>query len=260
MFSFIKSIFDKFIIAFNIKKKSGHKSIIKDSPGSSVFQVGRDLIMGSQKEKLMSGLEQKILKKLYTDYKTTGRRLPWKITDAYKELGIKDGDYVGMLNNSPYIELAGEHCQITDEGIRLMDSRGIDSALINYEVASRFPGTTHFNFLKDWRVWFLLQNLEKKKYKAYIKIKFTSDDYKEDIKNGHYGGIKVWDLNSLDKILAPGLTIPERIKEKAKQKKRIEIKIFCEIRDENNELIEEKLPRSYIYDYNNNNWYYEPGD
>lgn len=258
MFSFIKSIFDKFIITFNIKKKDGPKSIIKDSPGSSVFQAGRDLVIGSQKEKLMSSLEQKILRKLHTDYKTTGRRLPWKIIDAHKELGVKDGDYVGMLNNSPYIELTGEHYQITDEGIRLMDSTNIGSALVNYEIASGFPGTTYFNFLSDWKVWFLLQNLEKKKYKAYIKIKFTSDGYEKDVKDGHYGGTQVWKLNSLDKIVAPGLTIPEKIKEKAKQEKRIEIKIFCEIRDENDGLVEEKLPRGYVYDYKNNNWYYEP--
>lgn len=258
MFSFIKSIFDKFNINLDIKK-SGHKAVIKDSIKSPVFQAGRDIIhiTNNQKEEPISDLERRILKRLYAEYKKTGKRLSWKTIDAHKELGVKDGDYVGILSNSPYIELVGEHYQIKDEGIRLMD-KNIDSALVTCEIASVLPNTIHFNFLKDGKVWFSIKNHDTKKYRAYVKIKFISDDYEEEVKEGYYGGTKAWNLNEQDGIVAPGLDIPPEIREKIKQKKKIEIRIFCEIKDENDELIEKKLPVGYVYDYENNNWYYEP--
>lgn len=131
-------------------------------------------------------------------------------------------------------------------------------ALVTYKIASVLPNTISFNFLKDWKVWFLIENHERKKYKAYVKIKFISDGYEEELKEGYYGGTKAWNLNALSRIIAPGLGIPEKIKQKAKQEKRIEIRISCTIKDEHDELIEEKLPIGYVYDYKNNNWYYEP--
>ncbi len=42
---------------------------------------------------------------------------------AYKELGITDGMYVGMLNDSKYVEVDGEFLKLTTEGIRYMDSQ-----------------------------------------------------------------------------------------------------------------------------------------
>jgi len=131
-------------------------------------------------------------------------------------------------------------------------------ALVNYKIASVLPGTVYFDFLKDWKVWFLIQNQEKKKYKAYIKMKFISGDKEEEVSEGYYGGIKAWNLNTLSQIMAPGLKIPEWIKEKAKQKKKIEIRIECEVKDENENLVEKKLPAGYAYNYENNSWYYEP--
>lgn len=136
-----------------------------------------------------------------------------------------------------------------------------DGAVVSYKVASVLPeiNTISFDFLKDWKVWFLIKNHERKKYKAYIKIRFVSSDgSEEEVKEGYYGGDKAWNLNVLATIIAPGLSIPEKIKEKARQRKRIEIRISCEIKDENDELIERKLPVGYVYDYANNNWYYEP--
>jgi len=136
----------------------------------------------------------------------------------------------------------------------------VDSAIVTYKIAAAFPelNTVLFNFLKNWQVWFLIKNHDEKKYKAYVKIKFISDDYEEDVKDGYYGGIKAWNLNALATIIAPGLNIPDKIKEKVKQNRKIEIRIFCEIKDENDRLIEKKLPIGYIYNYKDNSWYYEP--
>jgi hypothetical protein len=132
------------------------------------------------------------------------------------------------------------------------------SALVNYKIASVLPGTKSFSFLKDWKVWFLIENYERNKYKAYITVEFISDNKKETENKGYYGGKDAWNLNALSRIVAPGLDIPDWVKENARQRKKIEIKIYCEVKDENNNLIEKKLPSGYIYDYSNDNWYYQP--
>ncbi len=135
-----------------------------------------------------------------------------------------------------------------------------DTAVVSYKIASALPefNTKQFDFLEDGKVWFLIQNHERKKYKAYIKIKFISDNYEEEVTESYYGGIKAWNLNALSITIAPGLGIPRAIREKARQKKKIEIRISCEIKNENDETIETKLPAGYVYDYKNNSWYYEP--
>ena len=84
-----------------------------------------------------------------------------------------------------------------------------------------------------------------------------SDGYEEDA-GGHYGGNIPWRLNVLSGIVAPGLGIPEKIREKVRQGKVIKIRILGEIKDENDTLVERKLPVEYIFDPKNNSWYYEP--
>jgi hypothetical protein len=133
-----------------------------------------------------------------------------------------------------------------------------NNALVSYKIASVLPGTVPFNFLKDWKVWFSIENQERKKYKAYIKIEFISDNYKERVADGYYGGTKAWNLNALSGVVAPGLSIPEKIKEEARGGKPVEIKIFCTVKDDYDNFIEEKLPVGYVYDPSNNSWYYEP--
>ena len=72
---------------------------------------------------MISELEERVLEKLYKEYKNSGKLFWWKITEAYKELGISDGMYVGMLNDSKYIEVDGEYLKLTTTGIRYMDSK-----------------------------------------------------------------------------------------------------------------------------------------
>ena len=52
--------------------------------------------------------------------------------------------------------------------------------------------------------------------------------------------------------------MPEEIKINAIQKKKIEIQIGCVIKDEDDKLIDTKLPIGYVYDYSIKEWYLEP--
>lgn len=74
-----------------------------------------------------SNLEKRVLSKLYSEYKKTGQRTKWKATEAFKELGIKDGQDISTLHDSKFIniELDGTHeCfVITPEGVRHMDNQ-----------------------------------------------------------------------------------------------------------------------------------------
>jgi len=137
-------------------------------------------------------------------------------------------------------------------------SRKIGVALVDCKVASSLPNTVTFDFLNDWKAWFWIANREPKKYRAYVKIKFITDKYEEEVREGYYGGTKPWNLNAFSGIQAPGLGIPDKIKEAANQRKKIKIEINCTVKDENDELVEKKLPSVYAYEYENKYWYLEP--
>jgi len=95
-----------------------------------VVHYGSPDISGIKKEiqkiqhaDMVSELEQRVLDKLYAEYRNSGKLYCWKITEAYKELGIADGTYVGTLHDSRYIVIDGECLKLTTVGIRYMDSR-----------------------------------------------------------------------------------------------------------------------------------------
>ena len=52
--------------------------------------------------------------------------------------------------------------------------------------------------------------------------------------------------------------IPDEIKNAAKQKERIEIQLNCIVKDENDKMIEKKLPQKYVYNYKKDYWSLEP--
>lgn len=133
-----------------------------------------------------------------------------------------------------------------------------NTAIVSYKIASRLPGTVVFNFLTDWRVWFWIANHEPKKYRAYVKIKFISDALEKELTDGYYGGTQAWKLNAFSGIQAPGLGIPEEIKVAVREGRRVKIQINCEVKDENDNLIENKFPQTYVYDPENNSWFLEP--
>lgn len=124
------SIFEKLIgeikIRFNFlnrRSSPSNKASLKSSAGNIVQQAGRDLNIGVGHSEDVSDLERKILQKLYREYKSTGRLLRWGVAEAYKELGIAEGSYVGVLNDSRYVRLDGSDLVLTNDGIRYMDSR-----------------------------------------------------------------------------------------------------------------------------------------
>lgn len=132
------------------------------------------------------------------------------------------------------------------------------SALVEYEIASILPGTVKYDLIDSGKVWFWIKNNEDKKYKAYIEIEFTCENYHEITVGGYYGGGKEWNLNAFMGIRAPGMRIPPKIIELAKEGKSIEIKIDCTIKDENNKIIEKKLPVRYVYNKGLGDWCLEP--
>lgn len=89
-----------------------------------VNQAGGDINYGAQQVEDISDIERRVLIGLYRQYREGGRRpVRWNARNTHQELGIVDGTYVGMLQNSRYVILDGEHYVITDDGIRYMDAR-----------------------------------------------------------------------------------------------------------------------------------------
>lgn len=131
-------------------------------------------------------------------------------------------------------------------------------ALIEYRVDSVLPGTAYFDLIKEGKIWFWLANLEEKKYLVYVKIRLKVGDYIKNLEEGYYGGKRAWNLNSFMGIRAPGMPIPQEIINKIKDGEHLNVTINCEVRDENNKLVEKKLPITYGYDPEDKSWYLEP--
>jgi len=127
--SIFDSLFKKLEIKLNFlnrDKSPSNKANIKSSPGSLVHQASRDInITNSTKDDVISDLELRILQKLYKRYRKTKEFPRWKATDAYKELDIPEGvgKYVGMLNDSKYVDVDGDELVMTNNGIRYMDNK-----------------------------------------------------------------------------------------------------------------------------------------
>lgn len=131
-------------------------------------------------------------------------------------------------------------------------------ALIEYKIDSVLPGTVHYDLINDGKVWFWLANLEDKKYKVYIDVEYLSENYFEKSKYNYYNGKKEWNLNVFTGIHAPGMDIPKEFIELAKKGKQVQIKVNCEVKDEEGKLVEKKLPISFIYDSKSKSWFLEP--
>ncbi len=136
-----------------------------------------------------------------------------------------------------------------------------DVPKIDYQIASVLPETVRWNFIKDWKVWFGIFNHDSKEYLVYVNTTFIIEDKEEIIVlDGYYGGTKSWKLHALGGYKAPGLTIPDEVKKATKEKKRIEIQVKCEIRDEKNKLLHKTLPLGWVYHHDSDSWYAEYSD
>ena len=101
-----------------------NKVTVRRDGQAHVNQAGRDINYGAQQAEDISDIERRVLIGLYRQYREGGGRpVRWNARDAHQELGIVDGTYVGMLQNSRYVTLDGEQYAITDDGIRYMDAR-----------------------------------------------------------------------------------------------------------------------------------------
>lgn len=120
LFGDIKTRFD----FLNRNNSNSNKLSFDSSDENVVNQAGRDVNIGVENNnENISNLETRILDKLYNEYRSTGRTFRWNVADAYQELGIEDGMYVGLIQDSEYISLDGETLLITNAGIRYMDTR-----------------------------------------------------------------------------------------------------------------------------------------
>lgn len=105
-------------------------NISQDSRADGKYNLGKISEMSFlpiNQDGAISNLEKRLLDKLYAKYQMTGSRDKWKATDAFKELGIKDGQDLSTVHDSKFIkiELDGTHeCFVlTSEGVRYMDNQ-----------------------------------------------------------------------------------------------------------------------------------------
>lgn len=115
----------QFTILKNISKDISGYIVLNNKKYKLLFANEISQVNDKDPSVVISDLEKKVMLYLYEIYKRTKSNSRWKILDAYRELGIKDGNYLGVLNNSKYIKTTGEEFQLTDEGIRLMDTEKI---------------------------------------------------------------------------------------------------------------------------------------
>lgn len=112
----------QFTILKNIAKDISGYIIIGKKKYKLLFANEISQVNEKDSSVLLSDLEKRIMLHLYEEYERTKINPRRIILDAYRELGIKEGSYVGTLNSNKYIKTTGEEFQLTDEGIRLMDT------------------------------------------------------------------------------------------------------------------------------------------
>lgn len=113
----------------NNKKYKTVGNISQESRADGKYNLGKisDIsFLAINQDSNISNLEKRVLEKLYSDYKKTGQKTKWKATDAFKELGIEDGQDVSTLHDSKFLSIVldgtHEYFVITQEGIRYMEN------------------------------------------------------------------------------------------------------------------------------------------
>ncbi len=142
-----------------------------------------------------------------------------------------------------------------DKIINLFGKKRI--ALIEYKIDSQLPGTVHYDLIKNGKAWFGLKNLEGKKYKVYIELEYISENYSKKSDSNYYNGKREFNLNGYSNMVFPGMDLKE-LSKLAKKGKSVQIKVNCTVKDENDKLVEKKLPLSFVYSSTNQSWYLEP--
>lgn len=177
------------------------------------------------------------------------------------DLSPKKSEIISQKNQAQKMVSTKKIEKTSNAMIKIINKNRV--ALIEYKVDQVLPGTVAFDLLKDKKVWFWIANLENKKYLAYIKIKLKVGNYEKEFYDKYYGGKEPWKLNALTGIHAPGMGIWEiwneaDIEGRIKKGEQLDITINCEVKDEENKLVEKKLPVTYRYSAGTNTWYLEP--
>lgn len=127
MFTLLEKLWDKMTVSFSFLNRTNspsNKAVAKYSSVQSLQQAGRDINnVSAPATDTLSDLEWRVLKYLYLEHRASRRMPRWNIQAAYKELGVREGSYVGVLTDSSFVKLEGEELMLTNAGIRYMDER-----------------------------------------------------------------------------------------------------------------------------------------
>jgi hypothetical protein len=106
----------------------------KDSPNEKTKTAVKDSdvrgdVVGRDKNEFNNGnitqisnLEKRVLKVLYLKHQKDHSHPREKISEVYKILKIKDGDWVAPLNDSKYLKIDSEFIVMNADGLRYMDN------------------------------------------------------------------------------------------------------------------------------------------
>lgn len=126
MFNFLKKIADEIRLSFlNRTDSPSYKQNIKKSEVNGDI-VARDKVVNTNTSAIkLSNNEKRLLKLLYLLHKDNiNPRI--KITEAHNELQIKDGTFVGDLNESKAVSIQGEFYVITTDGLRYIENLSLE--------------------------------------------------------------------------------------------------------------------------------------
>lgn len=128
--NFLEKIAEKLGITLNFSGRKNspvtkNKASIHHSTVGSIQQannISNEIRNFVGSEDYISDLEIKILRELYLALKETGRYPRLDLRSMHTKLGVKDGDYIGTVNDSKFLKIDGNDYVITEAGIRFMDS------------------------------------------------------------------------------------------------------------------------------------------
>ncbi len=127
MFSLFEKIFDKLALTLNFlnrdRSPSNRIKVKHSTVGSLQQAMGSITNVTNYPSETISDLERKILNRLYRDFRANSQLVHWGIQEMYREFGITDGTYVGMLHDSKFIKAdSDEYLTLTTDGVRYMDA------------------------------------------------------------------------------------------------------------------------------------------
>ncbi len=123
----IENLSLKFGFRFERINSSNTKNVnkIKESTIGSIQQannINNDMRSFAGSEDYVSDIELNILKELYLMFRESKKYVRIPVIEMHNKLGISEGDYVGTVNNSNFINIDNNDYVIKEAGIRFMDN------------------------------------------------------------------------------------------------------------------------------------------